>query len=73
MVGIKSPFDAQFLLQGDAPLALKERDADKNSFGSTSIKRVGARNTPIPFPQELENFILPSEERIEAAIREVLA
>ena len=37
------------------------------------IKRVGARNTPIPFPAQLEEFILPSEDRIEAAIREVLA
>lgn len=33
------------------------------------IKRVGAKNTPIPFPKILEEFILPSEDRIEATIR----
>jgi len=36
------------------------------------IKRVGAKNAPIPFPKVLEEHILPSEADIESAIREVL-
>lgn len=36
------------------------------------IKRVGAKDAPIPFPGVLELFVLPSEERIEATIREIL-
>jgi pyruvate/2-oxoglutarate/acetoin dehydrogenase E1 component len=36
------------------------------------IKRVGAKDAPIPFPGVLELFVLPSEERIEDAIREIL-
>jgi pyruvate dehydrogenase E1 component beta subunit len=37
------------------------------------IKRVGAKNTPIPFPKVLEEFILPGEADIEEAIRATLA
>jgi pyruvate/2-oxoglutarate/acetoin dehydrogenase E1 component len=36
------------------------------------IKRVGAKDAPIPFPGVLELFVLPSEERIEETIREIL-
>ncbi len=36
------------------------------------ILRVGARNTPIPFPQVLEEHVLPSEDDIEAAIRRLM-
>lgn len=37
------------------------------------IKRVGAKNAPIPFPQVLEEHVLPSEADIENAVRQVLA
>ena len=48
--------------------------ADKAFFYlDAPIKRVGAKNTPIPFPKVLEEFILPSEMDIEEAIRQVLA
>lgn len=36
------------------------------------VKRVGAKWTPIPFTSILENFVLPQEADIEAAIRSVL-
>jgi pyruvate dehydrogenase E1 component beta subunit len=36
------------------------------------IKRVGGKNTPIPFPSVLENYILPSENDIENAIKEII-
>jgi len=36
------------------------------------IKRVGAKDAPIPFPKVLEEHILPSEADIEAAIRSVI-
>lgn len=36
------------------------------------IKRVGAKDAPIPFPKVLEEHILPSEVDIEAAIRSVI-
>ena len=37
------------------------------------IKRVGARWTPIPFPSEMEDYVLPGVADIEAAIQEVVA
>jgi pyruvate/2-oxoglutarate/acetoin dehydrogenase E1 component len=43
------------------------------SFLDAPIKRVGAKNTPIPFPKVLEEFILPGEADIEAAIRATLS
>jgi len=36
------------------------------------IKRIGAKDVPIPFPSVLEDFVLPSEEDIENTIRELL-
>ena len=36
------------------------------------IKRVGAKDAPIPFPKVLEEHVLPSEADIEAAIRSVI-
>jgi pyruvate/2-oxoglutarate/acetoin dehydrogenase E1 component len=46
--------------------------ADK-AFGflDAPIKRVGARDAPIPFPKVLEEFVLPGEAEIEAAIRSI--
>jgi pyruvate/2-oxoglutarate/acetoin dehydrogenase E1 component len=35
------------------------------------IKRVGAKNAPVPFPGALEEYVLPSEADIEAAIRSI--
>lgn len=36
------------------------------------IRRVAGSNTPIPYAPELENFVIPSEERMAAAVREVV-
>jgi pyruvate/2-oxoglutarate/acetoin dehydrogenase E1 component len=36
------------------------------------IKRVGAKNVPIPFPSVMEDFVLPSEEGIESTVRGLL-
>ena len=36
------------------------------------IKRIGAKDTPIPFPSTLEDYVLPSEDDIENTIRELL-
>jgi pyruvate dehydrogenase E1 component beta subunit len=49
------------------------RIADKAFFSlDAPIKRVGAKHFPIPFAPELENHILPQEDDIEAAIREII-
>ena len=37
------------------------------------IKRIGGKNTPIPFPSALENYVLPSENNIEDAIKEIIS
>jgi acetoin:2,6-dichlorophenolindophenol oxidoreductase subunit beta len=37
------------------------------------VKRVGARHVPIPFSPPLEKYVLPSPDRIAAAVREALA
>ena len=36
------------------------------------IKRVAAKNVPIPFPSVLEDVVLPQEADIEKAIKEIL-
>ena len=36
------------------------------------IKRVAGANTPIPYAPELENYVIPTEERIAAGIREAV-
>ena len=36
------------------------------------VKRVGAMDTPIPFPSVLEDVVLPQESDIENAIREII-
>ncbi len=36
------------------------------------VKRVAAENVPIPFSPVLENFVLPSEEKIVKAVKELL-
>ncbi len=36
------------------------------------IKRIGAKDTPIPFPSVLEDFVLPSEEDIKKVVKELL-
>lgn len=49
------------------------RIADKTFYYlDAPIKRVGAKHFPIPFAPELENYVLPQEEDIEKAIREVM-
>jgi pyruvate/2-oxoglutarate/acetoin dehydrogenase E1 component len=47
----------------------------EEAFGylDAPIKRVGAKWTPIPFPSQQEDAVLPQEADIERAIREVLA
>ena len=36
------------------------------------VKRIGAENVPIPFSPVLENFVLPSEDKIVKAVKELL-
>ncbi|HDN84522.1 MAG TPA: alpha-ketoacid dehydrogenase subunit beta [Candidatus Aerophobetes bacterium] len=42
-------------------------------FLDAPIKRVGALNTPIPFAPNVEKHVIPNEERIFLAIKEVLS
>ncbi|MHB9093265.1 MAG: alpha-ketoacid dehydrogenase subunit beta [Eubacteriales bacterium] len=37
------------------------------------VKRVGAQNTPVPYSPVLENYVLPSEQRIEKEIITLMA
>jgi len=47
--------------------------ADKAfAYLDAPVKRVGARNAPVPFPTVLEEVILPTEARIEGTIRMLL-
>ena len=47
--------------------------ADKAfAYLDAPIKRVGAKNAPIPFPAVLEEYVLPSESDIEGAIRQLI-
>jgi pyruvate/2-oxoglutarate/acetoin dehydrogenase E1 component len=47
--------------------------ADKAfAYLDAPVKRLGARNTPIPFPKVLEETILPTGARIEEMIRSIL-
>ena len=47
--------------------------ADKAfTYLDAPIKRVGAKDAPIPFPKVLEEHILPSEADIESVIRSIL-
>ena len=47
--------------------------ADKAfAYLDAPVKRVGARNAPVPFPTVLEEVILPNEARIEGTIRMLL-
>ncbi len=38
----------------------------------TPIKRIGALNVPVPFSPALEDFVIPTEERIAREIKEML-
>jgi len=48
---------------------------DDEAFGSLKapIRRVTRRAVPIPFSPPLESYVLPNAEKIEAAVREVMA
>jgi acetoin:2,6-dichlorophenolindophenol oxidoreductase subunit beta len=48
--------------------------AAEEYFGALKgpIKRVAGTNTPMPYAPEMENFVIPSEDRIYAGIREAL-
>jgi acetoin:2,6-dichlorophenolindophenol oxidoreductase subunit beta len=37
------------------------------------IKRLGMLNTPVPFSPPLEQYVVPSEDRIAAAVKELMA
>ena len=41
-------------------------------FLDAPVKRVAARDVPIPFSPVLEDFVVPSEQRIEDEIKEML-
>jgi len=42
------------------------------SYLDAPVKRIGAKWAPIPFPSVLEDYVLPSEDDIEKAIRELV-
>jgi pyruvate/2-oxoglutarate/acetoin dehydrogenase E1 component len=47
--------------------------AEVFTYLDAPISRVAAFNTPVPFSPELEDYLVPDEARIEAAIRETAA
>jgi pyruvate dehydrogenase E1 component beta subunit len=47
-------------------------ESDAFSKLKAPVKRVGALHSPIPFNKGLESQVLPSAERIEAAVRSIL-
>jgi pyruvate/2-oxoglutarate/acetoin dehydrogenase E1 component len=47
--------------------------AEAFTYLDAPIKRVAAANTPVPFAPALEEFLVPDEAKIEAAIRETAA
>jgi len=47
--------------------------AEAFTYLDAPIRRVAAFNTPVPFSPELEDYLVPDEARIEAAIRETAA
>jgi pyruvate dehydrogenase E1 component beta subunit len=47
--------------------------AEAFTYLDAPIKRVAAANTPVPFAPALEEYLVPDEPRIEAAIRETAA
>jgi len=56
--------------QGDVAATIAEESA---SLLTAPVRRVAAPNTPVPFSPPMENFYVPSVERIAKAIRETLA
>jgi acetoin:2,6-dichlorophenolindophenol oxidoreductase subunit beta len=74
-------------LQKTGRLVVVHEAPKRNGFGSeiaalaaeecfdllkVPVVRVGGANTPMPYAPELENFVIPSEERISSAIRNML-
>ena len=55
-----------------AEIAAQVCDSEAFSCLAAPIKRVAARDCPVPFSPVLEHECLPNVERIEAAVREIL-
>lgn len=47
--------------------------AEAFTYLDAPIMRVAAANTPVPFAPQLEEYLVPDEQRIEAAIRQTAA
>jgi pyruvate dehydrogenase E1 component beta subunit len=61
-------------LRGGASGDLAAIIVDKGfDYLNAPIKRVAALDVPIPFSPPLENYVLPDESRIKAAVQEVLS
>jgi pyruvate/2-oxoglutarate/acetoin dehydrogenase E1 component len=61
-------------LRGGASGDLAAIIIDKGfDYLNAPIKRVAARDVPIPFSPPLENYVLPDEGKIKAAVQEVLS
>jgi pyruvate dehydrogenase E1 component beta subunit len=61
-------------LRGGASGDLAAIIIDKGfDYLNAPIKRVAALDVPIPFSPPLENYVLPDEAKIKAAVREILA
>ncbi|MBC7189950.1 alpha-ketoacid dehydrogenase subunit beta, partial [Candidatus Aerophobetes bacterium] len=41
-------------------------------FLDAPVKRIAARDVPVPFSPVLEDFVVPTEERIEEEIKNML-
>jgi pyruvate dehydrogenase E1 component beta subunit len=60
-------------LRGGASGYLAAVIIDKGfDYLNAPIKRVAALDVPIPFSPPLENYVLPDESKIKAAVQEVL-
>jgi len=74
-------------IQKTSRLAIVHEDVERNGWGAelaakvacealyyldAPIKRICTYNTPIPFAPVMENFVVPSAERIVAEIRELM-
>jgi acetoin:2,6-dichlorophenolindophenol oxidoreductase subunit beta len=47
--------------------------AEAFTYLDAPIMRVAAANTPVPFAPQLEEYLVPNEQKIEAAIRATAA
>ena len=74
MAGLRQIFSYAFSPQEMMPLTDMAAIAAKEAFDylDAPIERVATPDTPIPFAPELEQSVIPDEERIEQTIRNLV-